>query len=252
MRSGLTSSFAMRQACHPSIVSRPDTLTTEVTLRSHTPIPVHVSTFLPKTLKHRSARVRLLCVAILGVVRPAWGDCIDDAARDRGVNPYVLRAIGWEESRLDPTARNHNSNGTWDIGAFQINSIHLPALRAAGIRSEALTDGCVSAFVAAWHLKSQQVRFGNTWTAIGAYHSRSPALYAAYANRIAAILMRWGAVPTGQLPVRIEHGRIPPSMRRGRTPSRTQGASVAPGAAMAADDASPIFDAAPFERPSAD
>jgi soluble lytic murein transglycosylase-like protein len=140
----------------------------------------------------------LLLVA--GTALSARADCIDDAAQRHRVNALVLRAIGWQESRLRPDAVGRNTNGTIDLGAFQINSVHLPALARLGIAPEALADGCVCADVAAWHYRRQVDRLGNTWAAVGAYHSATPARAAGYANRIAAILTRWQVLPPAPPP----------------------------------------------------
>jgi hypothetical protein len=143
------------------------------------------------------------CPALLSAllaVTPAHADCIDDAAARHGVHPQVLRAIGWHESRLRPEAEALNRNGTRDIGAFQINSVHLPRLVRHGIDARALKDGCVSSEVAAWHYRQQVERHGNTWRAVGAYHSNTPARAAWYANAIVSVLMRWRVVPAGPLP----------------------------------------------------
>ena len=138
--------------------------------------------------------------ALAAVVFPAYADCIDDAAAHHQVNAQVLRAIGWQESRLQPAAIGHNGNGSIDVGAFQINSIHLPELARYGIGRAALADGCVSAEVAAWHYRRQIDLQGNGWQAVGAYHSHTAARAAWYANQIAAILMRWNVMPRGALP----------------------------------------------------
>jgi soluble lytic murein transglycosylase-like protein len=112
----------------------------------------------------------------------------------------VLRAIGWQESRLDTAAVGVNVDGSTDLGAFQINSRHLPLLARFGIDAGALRDGCTNAEVAAWHYRRQVERYGNTWTAVGAYHSATPARATAYADRIARILMAWSVLPGGPLP----------------------------------------------------
>ena len=161
----------------------------------------------------------------LGVASTAaQADCIDDAAARHQVNALVLRAIGWQESRLQPAALGRNANGSIDVGAFQINSVHLSELGRYGIDRSALADGCVSADVAAWHYRRQVDRHGDSWQAVGAYHSQTPARAAWYANRIAAILMRWNAMPAGPLPFAAERtlapGRpSPPSPAPGATPS---------------------------------
>ncbi len=119
-------------------------------------------------------------------------DCFDKAGAYQGVNPLVLRAVAWRESKGDATAINRNANGSIDVGQLQINSIHFPELESRGIPHRALTDPCVNIFVAAWLLKQKMVRYGNTWRAIGAYHSESPHERDAYARSIQAILVSWG------------------------------------------------------------
>jgi len=134
-------------------------------------------------------------------------DCIDDAASRHGVNATVLRAIGWHESRLFTAARSHNADGSVDRGAFQINSVHLPELARLGIAPSRLDDGCACAEIAAWHYRRQVDRYGNTWAAVGAYHSRTPARAAWYAGRIAAVLVSWHVLPAGAQPF----GNVAPS-----------------------------------------
>ena len=136
-------------------------------------------------------------------------DCIDDAAARHQVNPLVLRAIGWQESRLQPAAIGHNADGSIDVGAFQINSTHLAELARYGIDRAALVDGCVSADVAAWHYRRQVDLQGDGWQAVGAYHSHTAARAAWYANQIAAILIRWQVMPTSVLPFPVERTLAP-------------------------------------------
>src|ERR1700756_1683460 len=98
----------------------------------------------------------------------ARADCIPAGAARPQVNAAVLRAIGWQESRLRPQALGRNTDGSVDVGAFQINSIHLAELGRLGIDRAALADGCTSAEVAAWHYRRQVERQGNSWQAVGA------------------------------------------------------------------------------------
>ena len=130
-------------------------------------------------------------------VRP---ECIVAAARHHRVNPQVLAALAWQESRYVADAVGRNTDGSIDFGAFQINSVHLPELRRQGIDERHLFDPCLSAYVAAWHYARQVRDLGHSWAAIGAYHSRTPARQRWYANQIATVLMRWGVVPAGPLP----------------------------------------------------
>ena len=159
---------------------------------------------------------RLLAIALMPALAAtgASADCIADAAARHHVNADVLRAIGWQESRLQPLALGHNANGSIDVGAFQINSAHLAELARHGVDRASLDDGCVSAEVAAWHYRRQIDREGNTWLAVGAYHSRTATRAAWYANRIAAILMRWRVMPPGALPFPAERTLAPGPARQ--------------------------------------
>jgi hypothetical protein len=146
-------------------------------------------------------RVCALGAAIVcgpGVVLTARANCFDDAAAYQHVNPLILRAIAWQESRNQPGATHLNANGSTDYGVMQINSIHLVALSRYGIARDALMSPCKNIYIAAWQLRRQIVKYGNTWAAIGAYHSATPALRDGYARQIAAILRRWNVLPDGR------------------------------------------------------
>ena len=152
------------------------------------------------TLPHSPPLAIALAFLLAALASAARADCIDDAAARHRVNALVLRAIGWQESRLQPAALGRNADGSIDVGAFQINSVHLAELARYGIDRAALADGCVGAEVAAWHYRRQVERLGDGWQAVGAYHSRTGARAAWYANQVATILMRWKAMPPGPLP----------------------------------------------------
>jgi soluble lytic murein transglycosylase-like protein len=108
------------------------------------------------------------------------------------VNPLILRAIAWFESKGDPNAVHRNADGSIDVGQTQINSVHFGELRRYGVPPHALKDACVNIYVAAWMLKQKMIRYGNTWQAIGAYHSETPQLRDQYARNIHSVLVSWG------------------------------------------------------------
>ncbi|WP_083615510.1 lytic transglycosylase domain-containing protein [Paraburkholderia sp. SOS3] len=145
-----------------------------------------------------SARITLHAVLVCALVflsRPAFADCFDSAASYQGVSATILRAIAWVESRGNPAAEHRNANGSVDIGELQINSVHLRELARFGIGVLALHDECVNVYVAAWHLKKKMIKYGNTWDAIGAYHSETPRQRDAYVRSIKSTLERWGVLP---------------------------------------------------------
>ncbi|MDP9902394.1 lytic transglycosylase domain-containing protein [Variovorax ginsengisoli] len=121
--------------------------------------------------------------------------CAEEAAAFHGVSAMLLRAIIYHESRGNPAAIGRNANGSIDVGLGQMNSIHFPELARHGIAPGHLLNGCVNAYVAAWHLSKQMRTYGNTWLAVGNYHSKTPTFRDRYASEIYAVLQRWQAVP---------------------------------------------------------
>src|ERR1700761_6088827 len=142
-------------------------------------------------------RTLLTVATVLGTLfaaGQAHADCFDEAAKYQKVNPLILRAIAWQESHNKPDAINKNANGSTDYGLMQINSIHLDTLAQYGISSGTLMQPCKSVYVAAWHLRQKMNKYGNSWQAVGAYHSETPALRDKYSAQIIEILRRWKLV----------------------------------------------------------
>ena len=117
-------------------------------------------------------------------MRPLTADCVLDAARASGMPAAALFAIlATEGGRMGEALRN--KNGTWDLGCFQVNTVHLKDLAAMGISARAvLCDGRANAHAAAWLLRKEYRRTGNLWQAIGAYHSRTPHRRDAHIRRV--------------------------------------------------------------------
>ena len=132
-----------------------------------------------------------MIVGTLLAAEQVRADCFEEAARYQNVNPLILKAIAWQESHNRPDAVHKNANGSTDYGLMQINSIHLPTLARYGISTSTLMEPCKSVYVAAWNLRQQMNKYGNTWRAVGAYHSQTPALRDEYAQQIVDILRKW-------------------------------------------------------------
>jgi soluble lytic murein transglycosylase-like protein len=151
-------------------------------------------------------------------------ECVVKAAERHSVNPWVLKAILKVESNFKPGAVTRNSNGTVDLGMAQINSIHLKELSKYGIAEEDLLNPCVSTYVAAWHLAKQHRRHGNTWFAVGAYHSVTPCFNSRYVGLVWNTLIDWNVVQSERAVVHPlsacrSPGKAPPAERVARTAS---------------------------------
>ncbi|WP_240702562.1 lytic transglycosylase domain-containing protein [Trinickia terrae] len=156
---------------------------------------------MPLPMPLRTLKPALALALALFVTKPAEvraaPDCFAEAAVYQHVSPVVLRAIAWQESHGNANAVHRNTNGSIDYGMMQINSIHLPVLARYGVSSNDLMNPCASIFVAAWHLHKMMVKYGNTWAAVGAYHSETPAERDRYARSIEAIVWRISEAQAG-------------------------------------------------------
>ncbi len=74
-------------------------------------------------------RARILILLSLTLFpTAALSFCFDDAGREYGINPYLLKGIARVESNLNPNAVNRNKNGSADYGLMQVNSFWLKKL----------------------------------------------------------------------------------------------------------------------------
>jgi soluble lytic murein transglycosylase-like protein len=114
----------------------------------------------------------------------AWAFCWNEAGTRYRVSAALLQSIGQHESGLRATAINRNQNGTVDVGLMQINSVHFKELQSYGISPNALWDPCTNVMVGAFLLARSIQKYGNTWEAVGGYHSRTPDLKERYAKKV--------------------------------------------------------------------
>ncbi|AHM72774.1 lytic transglycosylase domain-containing protein [Yersinia hibernica] len=116
-------------------------------------------------------------------------DCIAEAAQCFQINPLVIKAIIWQESKNRQQAINRNKNSTVDVGIMQINTVHFAALKALGIDETLLHENsCANVFSGTWVLKQNIERYGYTWDGIGNYHSKTPVHHDKYVKKIISLI----------------------------------------------------------------
>lgn len=126
-----------------------------------------------------------------GELAPLTSACLQDAALRHGV--LVLEMLMILYSEQGSSGKNtSNTNNTYDVGLFQINSIHLENVRRTFGFSETQlrNDGCANAEVAAWllskaapaHRLAQAQTEDEYFSILARYHSVTPKHNARYAK----------------------------------------------------------------------
>jgi hypothetical protein len=146
--------------------------------------------------------------------RQATIQCVVEAAHKQRVPANVLLAIASVEAgRNGQTVEN--VNGSFDLGHFQINTIHFGPrgqFRKYPITIEDVRwRGCYNAELAAWMLRQHIEEPGNGqdyWTRVANYHSRTPEFNARYRGKLIPYAVKWGewlqAAYVGQVEVGVK------------------------------------------------
>lgn len=107
------------------------------------------------------------------MARPAteWDKKLVSVANKEGIPAPLLAAICYTESTHKPYATNLDDNGSSSIGLCQVKYSTVKALGYTG-KVEGLYDGRTNAKWAAKYIKTQMVRYNNSWDdAIAAYNA---------------------------------------------------------------------------------
>lgn len=146
--------------------------------------------------------------AVLDVLRaaesryePVMVQCFSEETSRQGISPLLaISVMAHENGRVGAISRN--TDGSYDMGPMQINSIHLPelakitGLRPDQVRAQIINDPCANLSVGVWLLRRAINREGAVWKGVAAYHSRTPSKGAAYAWKINAAMNKIaGSVP---------------------------------------------------------
>lgn len=125
--------------------------------------------------------------------------CLMLASQTYSVPPAVLVGIYKAEGgKVGQEVKN--SNGSYDLGPMQINTIWMPELAQKwGVSEDTARkwvrdDACTNVGVSAWILKGHLKETGNLSQAIAHYHSRTPRHGTRYKKRVIDILHDNGLV----------------------------------------------------------
>lgn len=132
----------------------------------------------------------------------ALAACLMLAANTYKVPPAVMVGIMHVEGgRVGQ--QSLNSNGSYDLGPMQVNTVWMPQLARqwrvdqATARRWVRDNGCVNIHVAAWILKQKINEAGYLYGGIARYHSATPGRGHAYAGKVIAVMERKGLIDHG-------------------------------------------------------
>ena len=121
--------------------------------------------------------------------------CLMLAAQTYAVPPAVMLGIYKAEGgKIGQEVSN--TNGSYDLGPMQINTVWMPELaKEWGVNEKTARqwvrdDACTNMNVSAWILKNHYLRTGNMTQAIAHYHSRTPDIGQRYQQRVVRIMER--------------------------------------------------------------
>lgn len=129
--------------------------------------------------------------------------CLMLASQTYSVPPAVLVGI-YKAEGGQVGQEVANTNGTYDLGPMQINTVWLPELarrwsvNTNTARQWVRDDACTNVGVAAWILKSHLDETDSLSQAISNYHSRTPIHGNRYKSRVINIMKDNGLIKTGQ------------------------------------------------------
>jgi len=136
----------------------------------------------------KSAALAVAAILFSTIAAKADTLCFEEAGAQYSINPQILRAIAKVESNYNPEAVNRNTNGTFDFGVMQINSIWASTLGEE--RWNELGNACTNIKTGAMILSTCIAKYGYNWQAIGCYNSQTPKKRDKYARRVFNQLQR--------------------------------------------------------------
>lgn len=117
--------------------------------------------------------------------------CVSYSANYFNINKNVIKSIIIVEGGKAGTM-SRNSNGTYDMGIMQINTIHLPDIRRkypTVTWREVAYDPCINIGIGTWILSQRLSEVKDRqdyWIGVGNYHSKTPKYRNRYLKKIYA------------------------------------------------------------------
>lgn len=132
----------------------------------------------------------LILIAFLVASPACHSFCFEEAAKESGINPGLLRSIAKVESGMRPNATNRNKNGSTDLGLMQINSSWIGPMKLD--RERLMNDPCYNVRTGAVILRQCIDKHGYTWEAVGCYNAFSKGKRVVYSWKIYRQLKKEG------------------------------------------------------------
>ncbi|HEX4044695.1 MAG TPA: lytic transglycosylase domain-containing protein [Gammaproteobacteria bacterium] len=110
--------------------------------------------------------------------------CLNAVAKQYHVPAVLVLSVLKTENGRNGMSRI-NTNGTYDLGVMQVNSVFLSQLKSHGYTLKRLQySSCENITVATWILSKHIANSKASQIGIGNYHSVTPKLNAVYFNRV--------------------------------------------------------------------
>ncbi|MDT8924963.1 lytic transglycosylase domain-containing protein [Pseudomonas taiwanensis] len=162
--------------------------------------------------------------------------CVNQSSQSYQLKPVMLKTIiaveGGRVGTISP-----NSNGSYDLGVMQVNTLHLPSIKAELGYSwkDLVFDPCKNIQAGSWILSKRLSEVpGKPWLAVGNYHSKTPKFRTRYLKKIAAAYSNLASV----IGTPKEASAMPRTTGWG-SPAASTPAPVAPGVMVFTDKGVP-------------
>jgi hypothetical protein len=141
------------------------------------------------------------------ITAQALAVCIFAAAQTYSVPPSAIMGLLHVEGGKAGMA-SPNTNGTFDLGPMQINTIWIPELARHWRVPEATAkrmvrdDACVNIGVGAWILRTKMDQTGSLYGGLAYYHSATPKFGHPYRQKVMAAMQKYQFIrqPSDLLP----------------------------------------------------